>query len=231
VGKWTVVSGVLSERFPTSLMALADARIEDLRDAAAWLDLAPLDGLKVLAVDLDSARDPMRAQSVLLKPVEQMPRWGRFVGVTSNPDSFPALVSRCHVIRFGLLAREEMARVLVSAGVPLSSATELSRLASSVSEALKVSGAAAARSDVMAFLEAVVRADRGSVLVLADSWTQDHRAILDRWVVDSVAGFSRFFKDSEMSVGDRLDRRGLKALADGCRAGLPPEVLMDLVLA
>ena len=89
-------------------------KVDQVRDAIERTGYRPFEGRRrVVIVDDADAMLP-EAQNALLKTLEEPPAGSMFVLVTSRPDLLlPTVRSRCQRLRFGRLAAEDVAGVLV----------------------------------------------------------------------------------------------------------------------
>src|SRR4029079_5472024 len=93
---------------------MGSIKIEAVRDVVDRAGYRPFEGRRrvVIINEADALVDA--AQNALLKTLEEMPPASIFVLVSSLPDALlPTVRSRCPRLRFGPLAPDAVARVLV----------------------------------------------------------------------------------------------------------------------
>lgn len=91
--------------------------IEEARQLIHAMSLKPARRGPRVAIVRDAQLLTLHAQSALLKLLEEPPGFAVIVLVTENPASLLAtLRSRCQILRFGTLAREEVVRLLLAHG-------------------------------------------------------------------------------------------------------------------
>src|SRR5690606_23641033 len=118
------------------------------------------DRVKVVLIDFD--RLSVSGQNALLKTLEEPPAHARLMGVAARAV-LPTVWSRCHVVRFGPLSRDEVFEVLRSMGKPEMLARDLARVSGgSVERALLSEAVVMVRMDVVAYLATLAREDRGT---------------------------------------------------------------------
>jgi len=91
-------------------------KIEQVRDAIDRSAYRPFEGRRRVVVIDEADTLGVEAQNALLKTLEEPPPASTFVLVTAMPDVLlPTVRSRCHRMRFGRLAEDEIAGVLRTA--------------------------------------------------------------------------------------------------------------------
>jgi DNA polymerase III delta' subunit len=94
-------------------------RVEHIREMRPAAYMRPMVGRK--RVFIISEADKMKDESAntLLKILEEPPRFSHFILVTDNPHLIlPTIKSRCQVLQFVAVRREEIAEALVKKGCP-----------------------------------------------------------------------------------------------------------------
>jgi DNA polymerase-3 subunit delta' len=105
-------------------------RIEEIRELERMAALAPHEGSRKLFVLDDADRMTLPTAQALLKTLEEPPPRTHLVLIIANPRALPpTLLSRCQRVRFGPLATEDAARLLVARGMAPAASQLLARLA------------------------------------------------------------------------------------------------------
>lgn len=174
-----------------------------VRDAISWLQTKPLQGAKVALFDLDAMETS--SHHVILKILEEPPAHARIVCVSSG-SVLATIRSRCHIIRFSLLRRDEVIEVLESLGKPESLAREMAKLSGSVTEVLRAEEMLASRMDVLTFLNVLERRDHGAIWDLDEVWTKEHSRLLWLWVLEASVGRPKIFKRADLELSRKLGK-------------------------
>jgi DNA polymerase-3 subunit delta' len=131
--------------------------IDEARQLIHAMSLKPARRGPRVAIVRDAQLLTLHAQSALLKLLEEPPGFAVIVLVTENPASLLAtLRSRCQILRFGTLAREEVVELLLAHGRP----PELARAAAAIS-AGSIGRALACDEDTLADRVALLEAFEG----------------------------------------------------------------------
>lgn len=89
-------------------------KVDQVRDASERTAYRPFEGRRRVVIVDDADTMLPEAQNALLKTLEEPPAASMFVLVTSRPDLLlPTVRSRCQRLRFGPLATDEVASVLI----------------------------------------------------------------------------------------------------------------------
>ncbi len=93
--------------------------IEQIRELRDWAFMAPMEGERKVAVLDDAHLMRPEAANALLKTLEEPPEGTLFILVTSEQSKLlPTIVSRCQIVRFHPLSRQEVEEVCERIGVP-----------------------------------------------------------------------------------------------------------------
>jgi DNA polymerase-3 subunit delta' len=88
-------------------------KIDDVRDAIEKTAFRPFEGRRRITIVDEADALVVNAQDALLKTLEEPPPGSVFVLVTARPDALlPTIRSRCHLLRFGRLAEEDIVAIL-----------------------------------------------------------------------------------------------------------------------
>lgn len=91
----------------------ADIKIEQVRELKKRVSLRPYEGRKKVVIINDAHQFTDDASNAALKTLEEPPQDSVFVLVTSKPNLlFKTIVSRCRLLRFSPLRREELEELL-----------------------------------------------------------------------------------------------------------------------
>ena len=89
-----------------------EIRIEQIRGVCKQYVLRP-HGERRIAVIRDADRMRVEAANALLKTLEEPPVWGTLLLTTARAEALPeTIVSRCQVLRFAPLSRQDVAEIL-----------------------------------------------------------------------------------------------------------------------
>ena len=89
-------------------------KVDQVRDAIEKSAYRPFEGRRRVVIVDDADAVLIEAQNALLKTLEEPPSASSFVLVTSRPDVLlPTVRSRCQRLRFGRLAPQDVADVLI----------------------------------------------------------------------------------------------------------------------
>ncbi len=89
-------------------------RIEKIRELQREISLKPIEGKWKAYVLLEAERMTIEAQNALLKTLEEPPSFSLIILISSNPSLLsPTILSRCQMVRFSQLKRDEIERILV----------------------------------------------------------------------------------------------------------------------
>jgi hypothetical protein len=209
VGKWTLAAKAAEQhgypwqdvlRSPEAMTALGAQSITEFSQKAG----STPKGRLVLAC-LDGAAPA--AQNALLKLLEQPPPKVKFILTASTPP-LATVVSRCQVIRCGLLTEQQVEEVLLLTGsdprtaraaavMSGGSAAQARMLEDSAEPALEhVRKALAAASEG--------KKDRLPPLFRDGSWTLQHHRLLTHWAAEMLTGRFRMFRPAD---APRLSKR------------------------
>ena len=201
MGKWLAAQEAVGDAL--ALEVRDDPSIEHVRDVLGWLQMRPLAGVKVGLFDLDAISLP--GHHAMLKVLEEPPAHARLVCVSSG-SVLSTVWSRCHVVRFSELSRDEVCQALVGLGKLESVAQELSLVSGSVGDALAAEDMLAVRLDVMSYLGVLERHDRSSVWDIDEIWTRSHSRLLWRWCVEVSMGAPSVFRLADLDVARALGK-------------------------
>lgn len=193
-------------------MEIREGGVTAVREAVDWLRVRPVaDRVKVVLIDFD--RLSVSGQNALLKTLEEPPAHARLMGVAARAV-LPTVWSRCHVVRFGPLSRDEVFEVLRSMGKPEMLARDLARVSGgSVERALLSEAVVMVRMDVVAYLATLAREDRGTVWIIAKRWTDQHTTGLWRWLVEALSDRAEVFSEGDLRLRHELGASRMRKLA------------------
>ena len=207
IGKKRVALKLLTENTEwANIQTVGNLTKDAARAVVRFHETAPLAaGPKMTLMDLSRASDA--AQNVLLKILEEPPRWSRFV-LHSDIEPLLTIKSRCFNVRFGVLSDSEVNEVLAAHGINQTTREEAVRVAQGrVSQALDYAYNSEARAAVEAVLRTLLALDgsgleRSLSAALATPQDKDQKAA---WRHKEV-------------VADLLARSVRTSLADGDHA-------------
>ena len=92
--------------------------IDQVRELKEWAFMTPMEGERKVAIIDDAHLMKTEAANALLKTLEEPPDGTLFILVTSEPSRLlPTIVSRCQIVRFTPLKREEVDEICEREGV------------------------------------------------------------------------------------------------------------------
>jgi len=203
VGKWLaarVIAGL--HHYPEhdvyqNKSGLKSGNAEDIQRFAQTAGATPAGKLVMACLDESSEA----AQAMLLKVLEEPPPGVKFLLTASQPP-LPTVVSRCQVLRCGLLTPEQVEQVLVAQGVEARKARTASVICGG-----SVSGALALADSAEPVLQRVKQALKAASdkspgefsrifrgLPYQEPWADRHHRLLACWAAEAVAGRFMVFK-------------------------------------
>jgi hypothetical protein len=197
VGKWTLGEYLLQHHKakPYDTLKIEHLSIEAVRELHRFMSRAPFGEFKFALVRLDKA--PEASMNALLKLLEEPPRWGKFILVSSGRP-LDTITSRSQVHLLGLLEGEDMEKVLESLDVPKDSIPDLVALSrGQVAPLLAVGGVDKARALCMTVLKAIKDGDQELLDKAAQSWDATAHELLRRWCVEATTGRWGVFAGTE----------------------------------
>ncbi len=106
-------------RFESLAAGKKSISIEQMRALKEWAYTTPMEGGRKAAVVDDAHLMNVHAANALLKTLEEPPEGTLFILVTSEPSMLPStIVSRCQMVRFTPLTKEEVEEVCERKRVP-----------------------------------------------------------------------------------------------------------------
>lgn len=228
VGKWLCARSHANEQ-GGAIMALRDGpTVEQAREMAELYTQRPISGrLAVSLVDLD--RCSSAVMNTLLKPLEEMPAWGRVILVASR--QVPAtILSRVQKIQFNALTIKQVSDILVAEGVSPSDAKVAAKMSyGSVERGLAVVEAVRSKPAAMQYIDAVVRHDRTALMTMLPRWDVGTSGMLWQWNNEVLADWPRVFTKEELSVVHRLGVDKFYALVKALGDGDSPDLAAQKV--
>jgi len=167
--------------------------IEHIREAQAWLSLAPMEAKRKALLISDAHTMTHEASSAFLKTLEEPPQHSTIILITSQTHRLlPTILSRCQILRFSPLSDEEVMEILVEQGIPRKEAQEIAPLAQgSVTFALDL--ARGKGRDLYERAKALMKGDLSPLSVVEDGkWKKDRGEVL------KYLGFLRILLKREM---------------------------------
>ena len=162
-------------------------RIEEIRELAELAVRYPvLSDRRVLLIDEAEAMNEQAANS-LLKTLEEPPGQVTFILVTGARSALlDTIVSRCMPVSFGMLAQDELQRLLLEHGVPMQEAAGLAALADgSIGRAMVLyeNGGLARRDEALAFLQQLKQMPIQSLWAKAQQMGEWEREPVQEWLL------------------------------------------------
>lgn len=213
VGKRVLATQVAAERGEGRLgfRYIEHLTAEYAREAATWAGRAS--GLfKVILIDMDGAQH--HVQNILLKTLEEPPPDSWFI-LTATHHPQPTIISRCEVIRFGILDEAEVERILVErCGLdPAIARTQAPLGAGRVAPAL-AGVDSSARAKVSSVLRALAEQDGAKLDSALRDWDIEAHHLLGQWAAEAAVDHWRVFEPAfGQGFGQREARRILGLLA------------------
>jgi replication-associated recombination protein RarA len=234
VGKWTLALNV-AEHYRywdddtfASPEPMGTLRAQSIIEFTQTAGLGP-SGKLVLA-SLDEAAPA--AQNTLLKLLEEPPPKVKFLLTASTPP-LPTVVSRCQVLRLGLLTDDQVTEVLGLIGHdPRTALAAAAMSGGSVRAALdSIDTAESALEQVRKALRAVSEGTPAMLppLFRGDSWGYAHHRLLLVWAVEIITGRLRLFSAADTPRLGRKDAQYVIVMASALDASRP-KVLDRMVL-
>jgi hypothetical protein len=197
VGKRVLAEFVFS-RYGGTDLAIEKLTAESARYAEEQSRISPMArAFKNIIIELDGSSE--QVQNILLKTLEEPPATARFMLVASRYP-LPTIVSRCAVIKCGLLTDEQVTEVLVLHGASPEEARQYApHGCGTVAPALK----SLQDSDNLKTTTSVVATalrtatERGGYLTaVMHNWSEEHTRLLYRWALEASSGRWHIFDAS-----------------------------------
>jgi DNA polymerase III subunit delta' len=205
-------------------------KIEVIRDKVLHeLSLKPYEASwKVMLIDGADAMN-LNAANCLLKTLEEPPASSVLVLVTARPDALPeTILSRCHVIRFGLLAPADLETALLAQGVAAENAPFLARSSGgSISRALRMAESDELPALRRRIIQLATGVQKDNIIASSSRFTDQVSALskdrgearaVAEWLLDltelfyrDVAAHQLGLADAALSNADLMDMIGAEA--------------------
>jgi len=164
--KWLVGELHDSDKFDPDLFVLegeGGIKIEQVRELSRFLNLKPQQFTPKVALIVDTERLSPPAANALLKTLEEPVGESLIILTASSPELLlPTIVSRCLIVRFGLVDRKTIQQELIKRGRGQKEAEEIAYLSHGrTGEALRLSQDEGALQVARENLQEIVRLIRG----------------------------------------------------------------------
>jgi len=218
VGKATIARDYVRSRGGQFIQTPVPLTADGARRACRYASVAPFAGTKFLITDLDGAST--QALNILLKVLEEPPSAARFLLIASTP-TLDTIMSRCTVLRFGLLSADQVRDILIGSGLDPAEASRQAALGGGrVRPSLKADpgGARGKAGRVLRVLAAREPAHLGAAL---RDWDAAAHEQLGIWAYEAASGrWQQFGPDFAPGLTKETARRLLVALSS-CPAARP----------
>lgn len=223
VGKWSIALDYADRHGGAAIIMRDEPTVEQARQVVELYRQRPIGGrFTVTLIDLD--RCGLIVQHTLLKTMEEMPEWGQFVMVASR-HPLATVVSRSHRIEFKPLLPREVFEVLRMEGYSPQTAEALTHMASgSIERAINFHESVSYKNDVLTYVGALIRHDRGTLSIIANDWGDVKSVLLWRWINEVLADWSGVFTREELGLVHKLGVDKFYRLVQYLQEGNSPDL-------